>query len=419
MNIFHDIAASTNSKIIRSIILELFPNINIQILVNILSKEGENNFSHGIGDDEKSGIDSLTNSFLTKPDRTRAISLSSALLDIHQKSVYKPFLSELSRLEMNTIDHLPKHRDHVLHSCFVYCLGVYLFNSFTKFRDKIISDLENETKSGKLTSYSAGISKGEFSFRWRLISLLHDIAYPFQIYPADTKNFKLSEFLEFANAIFSKLPRYGTHPPALVLNSSNYLNELNTLTFSRMKATDLIYSRAAIIPFDLVQYSDDLWRFKGWIDHGILSALLVLKIADSLYNYHNSAGRIEELGVSWERHFLEESIAHSALAISYHNIDHESSQLNINQKNDLIQLNSIDLFVGLLRISDILQDWGRPLSDNSLKDKYIKENEVKLLVNDNTNTLTVMFLKSSKMHKDKVEKQLGALGNFPINVIIK
>ena len=125
------------------------------------------------------------------------------------------------------------------------------------------------------------------------------------------------------------------------------------------------------VPFGLKEYSDRLWRERNWIDHGIIGAMMVCKLTDMLYDFKHSSGEINSYNVSYEHHFIEKSIAPASAAIAFHNINPKSPILNSSERSKFSRLLSIHPLIGLLRIADVLQDWGRPLSNTELEGQEI------------------------------------------------
>jgi|WetSurMetagenome_2_1015567.scaffolds.fasta_scaffold81862_2 hypothetical protein len=396
-------------------------DINKIIALSICGTQGESHYSYGIAWDEQEGIDNITKCFLGDPNRTMALAFHRILLDIHEKgSAFSPLLSELSYFEKISSPYYPRHRDHVMHSCLVYCLGLYLYVSFPHLKEAIHQQIlisSNETTSGELKHYSGGTIAGEFSFRWRLASLLHDVAYPFQMAHSRKMATESSEFLDHLNYIFNRMPKHQNRPVSISLNSENYIDELNNLPYSETLATDMIENALRLKPFGILYYSNRIRTLKDWVDHGIIGSLLICKLCDMLYEYHKLSGQTNIRGVSWADHFLKQSIAHSAGAVAYHNINHTLDVLSADECKALIQLNSTDLLTGLLRISDILQEWGRPLTDSSLKAQMIGANQVRLEPRPKDNMLRIYF-ETDDDHKDKVRRQLAAAGEFPLIIEI-
>lgn len=91
-----------------------------------------------------------------------------------------PFIELLQKMksfEENAGLLLPKHRDHYIHSVYVFILGLAIFTQNENYKsifDRIILD-----KTNYKDSYDT--NNEEFFYRWGIASLFHDIAYPLEI----------------------------------------------------------------------------------------------------------------------------------------------------------------------------------------------------------------------------------------------
>jgi hypothetical protein len=245
--------------------------------------------------------------------------------------------------------------------------------------------------------------------------LLHDLAYPFQLYNPGSQLFDLEQFLLHVNYFLSKMPRWNNIPAPVILDRANYFTELNALPFLSAKATDVMEATLDLVPFRLEDYVNRIVVARGWVDHGVLGAMLLCKLVDMLYEFHAAAGVPTALGVSWEPHFLEVSVAHAGAAVAYHNIDHTLTVLADTEREQLVKLNSQDVLVGLLRVSDILQEWDRPLSSRALGTDHLRSRAVRFSPDRRARILKVA-LRTTPEHKDKVRRQLGAADGYPVSV---
>ncbi len=78
----------------------------------------------------------------------------------------------LSEYEMNGSSLLMKHRDHYVHSVYVFALGLAVYESNTAYREayRNFYNIDNDTSAAH-----------HFLEYWGLASLFHDIGYPFEL----------------------------------------------------------------------------------------------------------------------------------------------------------------------------------------------------------------------------------------------
>jgi len=215
------------------------------------------------------------------------------------------------------------------------------------------------------------------------------------------------------------LPRAGGCPPVVHLNPANYFAELNNLSFSGTTAVDLIEKSLPKRPFALLSYRAKLRTcYADAEDHGILGALLIYKLADMLCHYYSIPGTPWPKGVSWDPAFLKNSLAAAAAAIAYHNIDHTSALLTSPERDALVALSSDSPLVGLLRVSDVLQDWDRPLTNTSqVRRGRLSARRVRLQAGGGSQ-LSVKMIRVSIAHRAKLRRQLDGVKGYPVAVTV-
>ena len=78
-------------------------------------------------------------------------------------------------------------QDHFTHLVHLYLLGVYLFTHHKKLNRTIARYFERRRQEEKhACSLNSGEAAfGDFVFAWRAFVLLHDIAYPHELEPAN------------------------------------------------------------------------------------------------------------------------------------------------------------------------------------------------------------------------------------------
>jgi len=325
-----------------------------------------------------------------------------------------PFL-ELTQLmkkfEKNSGKLLEKHRDHYIHTVFVFLLGlsIYIQNSnyqgiFVKYAlDKDVYPDSYET------------NHEEFFYRWGLASLSHDIAYPLEIIVKqaneyikfvcqygdpveDIMGFKLtlstsSEFLDLP-VLKPKKPYetdfyniYGENNPVFLADS------IPMLSFVLSKNFKLDFEKVKISLNELVENMNS----QGFIDHGFFSAIIMLR-----WYYH----LIKK--TNWHPAYFYFPVLDSSSAVLLHNFyKHKLMKDPFNLEPMLANQNPIAY---LLILCDELQEWSRkgfgridtekesPIdfnisisdSDFNINYKYLQETE------------TIGYLKVKKENLNKV-----------------
>ncbi len=223
--------------------------------------------------------------FLDKPKIDPALDLFKGLLRIHQKDDgYGHSFEYLAKAEPSFGGEW--QRDHIVHSCLVYCIGIYLYMSFPTLALALHEEMTRSvaTANGK-PLFSGGVKWGEFAFQWRLAALCHDLAYPFEKGAGSPEGLQMH--LGSLNDILRDL---GGGLP-LTLESRTWFDRLNQLHFAESTALRLIEETAGQDAINLRWYWWNSRRRLNEPDHGIASALLIYRIADLLYGSHNQDGR--------------------------------------------------------------------------------------------------------------------------------
>ena len=129
----------------------------------------------------------------------------------------------------------------------------------------------------------------------------------------------------------------------------------------------------------------------GKIDHGIISALSLLNVIDTMYCKHNPERKhidVSEEGSAWSQHHFDNDVVPACTAVFIHNL------------KDIPQLdrNSAPLAF-LLRLSDTLQDWGRPSADN---DDGVSDDKFKIQVKGKE----IVFAVADNGRREKIKSQI-------------
>ncbi len=117
----------------------------------------------------------------------------------------------LSEYESNGASLLMKHRDHYVHSVYVFVLGLAIYETNEMFRDKWCQYYGY--KEGDESSEAAN----NFLEYWGLTSLFHDIGYPFEI-----------PFEQIISYFEADRKKRGKETPFLVYRNVQLLTELST-----------------------------------------------------------------------------------------------------------------------------------------------------------------------------------------------
>ncbi len=261
-----------------------------------------------------------------------AISMVRAVLKKHGKeNPLAAFSSRLSQIEIGIQQFSPYLRDHVTHSTYVFLLGLFFMNKVNKIEKKVQKPLS-----------------------WKLAALLHDIGYPVELFARST-----DDYLKRINALKTEIPQRSGSKRSRLHYAVNILG-LEELS-SGQNAFKLIENRLGEWGIELKLkkiFNQKLKR--GIIDHGILSALVVLNIIDALYTRYNPEHLEESVvveGIDWNIKFFRGEVLDAVTAIAIHNL------------LEKIVFEEAPLAY-LLVLSDILQEWDRYSAGQRVYDPY-------------------------------------------------
>jgi len=248
-----------------------------------------------------------------------------------------------------------KNRKHLNHSVNVFLLGLLLYHSIEPLRRRIHDEMENS--SG--TMLSGGSAFGEFLFRWRLASLMHDVGNGVSLFGAEREKISEYIYLLMLRVAPYDAPRPWTVEDLLPLERHKQaLDELDRLDCS--KRISRFFNKLKGAPYE----SDGS---KIFYDHGVVSALILLKVLDLRYrDYDNTAVKeIEHDGhrVSFDRDYFDKSIMQAAYAITTHNVDMYPAEYRVGWPARLYSVKERPLAF-LLKVADTLQEWGKPRARN-------------------------------------------------------
>lgn len=282
---------------------------------------------------QKTLIESTVN-FLFEKDQTIREKNAELLIKEHwkiyqKKEYYLHFLEKLMKTELGIKIFDKFQRDHIVHSAYVFILGLFLYQT------------DNDIKRSfeDYNQYDADLEINKFIFMWNIISTFHDVSYPFESFSREMFSyFKIIDQLD---------PSKNETSFKISFNNLETLSDgINSFDIMQKALRDVDNTNY----FNLKTYFDHNLK-KGIIDHGILSALFLLKITDILYNERN-----------WNKDFFREIFSEIALAIALHNIDWNMVMVDLEIKKEFLP--NITLkefpFCYLLILADSLQEWDRP-----------------------------------------------------------
>ena len=257
-----------------------------------------------------------------------AISILKGIMTLHGKQELLCYVVELARVEDGIRELEPWVRDHVVHALLSFLLGIHINEHFMK---------------------PAGFEI-DF-FQWKLAGLFHDVGYPAQV---------ARDILHpFAKQINSIKQNLGVAAPDI---------------FFRTKPVGIDQLRNGVGSLDLIQQQLDDWGLtvnarqeftdmydSGRICHGIISSLSILYVIDLMYQKYNPGRKYEDIheptGINWNQSCFENDVVPACSAIFIHNLPRRCF---INAPLDRQRAP----LAFLLRLSDCLQDWGRPSANN-------------------------------------------------------
>lgn len=322
---------------------------------------------------------------------------------------YAPFFDLLARLE-HMESFFSDYRDHVNHQILVFLLGAYIYYNDKRLRDALLDEIAR-TNQAYVVQHAA--TPEEFLFRWKLTSTFHDVGYIFEVSPPAgdpaAKGRIVDESLAFIKSwMDSFLQEYvgrfekdekvvAETLQRIAKQTAGYkdivagIDDLNSLTVAPEKtgfaAASLFYGNqfdANLLESYFGMCSDcDSKSRPRFYDHGIMSALVLLKTADVQHHHLGELRRLanegklkneKELAAVVGDPSTEEQLqparfwvrfAHAAGAIALHNIYpsmHDEKTCTDHGLAGLAKSFTITTetpLAYLLAMADGLQDWDR------------------------------------------------------------
>lgn len=209
-----------------------------------------------------------------------------------------PFL-ELTQIMKNFEEYggklIEKHRDHYIHTVFVFLLGLSIYVENFNYRRSFDEYALN--KANYPDFYDT--KNEEFFYRWGLASLFHDIAYPLEII-VNQANEYIKFVCEYTRPVeeimgmkinlstsseFLDLPLIQPRQKSKDKFNRKYQKFISRFLGDSISLLSYVISENFKLEFndvknDLVQFTKDMSE-KNFIDHGFFSSIIMLK----WYNY--------------------------------------------------------------------------------------------------------------------------------------
>ena len=258
--------------------------------------------------------------FLSKPNQESATALFKFIKMIHQKGDVFSLMNDLRLYENGFIEILPDHREHYLHSASVYVLGLAIYNSSEQIRQSLTIDRHENGVDAQRTS---------FLFRWSLAACLHDIAYPLEIALKSFNKYSVNlhelesgnrdSFIKINHDIYDRLDLLPILEPYKNIQLRRRDTALgliaDNLTRERPNwSSPITYETLLNL---LKRYMKTNLNI-GRIDHGVFSALILLKRIHNLYQNNK-----------WNIRDFYYEVVDSATAIFLHNSYRFSDMIQI------------------------------------------------------------------------------------------
>lgn len=234
------------------------------------------------------------------------------------------------------------YRDHFIHPFHVFCLGYYILDRWREIKpkNKIFTSIDSD--------------ENICLKKWFIASIYHDVGYPSEKFEKLVKEF-------FKSSVGRELKSQFDWSPVFLANENiEHIRELSKL-FGGTKKKEIM--------------NFEKWLYKRIAedhDHGVLSALMLLKVPD-----------------------IDKTIAlEAALAISIHSWKRPTEPDSVFEF-DLDQLNVIQFPLAFfLNYCDIAQEWGR---------KVLLERSSKERISANTDKRDYNLLHDVKVDTNGVE----------------
>ena len=278
----------------------------------------------------------------------KAIELVKYIMERHKKSEIGTCIADLAKYESKIRDLNPEHRDHVVHTMFTFILGIYI----------------NETYMTKL-----GVPVNPL--QWKIACLFHDIGYlvkdpdcllMFEKRVDEIKN-------DYVSTHASSQHDHTNGNGAVDSTTENIpfkIRDENVGKLTSCKNSFELIEEYLKLDREISLKKEylDLYHEKNH-HHGMIGSLAVLSIIDLLYYTNNPCGKCsptivytKEGKIDFNQRYFNKDIIPACSAIYIHS--HESEWF---EKHTKINCSKAPVAF-LLKLSDCLQEWGRPSGAN-------------------------------------------------------
>ena len=268
----------------------------------------------------------------------KAIDIITDIVTQHGKRVLLRYVVRLAKVDRGIRELQPRVRDHVVHALLTFILGIYLNERFLKAEESVDP------------------------FQWELAGLFHDIGYP-----ADIAAHLLEPYSKEVNSIDSELdvPTPDVRFEVVPINLDILCNEENSLDLIQQCLDKWGLMIDAREEYDKAIHN--LQHNERSIRHGMISALLLLKVIDSLYQKFNpqreyvdkfaarSFDGLRRVNFN-QKNFMEKVVPACAAVYIHHLPDECFEKTKVDRSKAPLAF--------LLNLSDCLQEWERPSADS-------------------------------------------------------
>lgn len=296
---------------------------------------------------------------------------------------------------------LEGHRDHYIHSVYVFLLGLSIYIRNSKYQEAFNNTTLNKTYYPD--SYKT--KHEEFFYRWGLAALFHDIAYPLEITLKQAQlyiDFIFSYQCENQDGNMTKLEPPNIDDlvtidplfPSRLFEQEYYTNypfasELESCVDHYMLLAHKLHSCFDVnwdnVTASLKGYSQETSQ-KGFIDHGYYSAIIMLSWYHSLIKKTN-----------WNPAYYYYPVLDSASAILLHNyFRHCLMNPPFNLPVMCPEQHSIAY---LLILCDELQDWSRESFSINGSEEVISVNDI--LITEEMLSIVYKYVKEGYLEKKR------------------
>ncbi len=351
------------------------------------------------------------NLFIKKPTHETAFKIYKIFFNAYWIGIQKdenPFIEMIKKLvdyEKACGSMIDGHRDHFLHSVYVFILGLSIYIENTQFQKQFYEFIQKENYKD---SYDG--KHEEFFYRWGIASLFHDIAYPLELMLKQAKIYSnfLNSYFNDQNDLslslnFNGISKYNKLSELLI--NKEYYKEF----YEKYPGFDLtkyiscyeIYASILSNRFQIskTDISKELKRMISdmeegiFLDHGFYSGLIVMKWYHHLIKSTN-----------WNPAYFAYPVVDAATSILLHNY---YERYLMKKPFCLKKLNySKSPIAFLLILCDELQIWNRVNFCNP------KNSLIKADVNINKNKISINYTFSKSQTNDIINDIINKINNI-------